>query len=50
MDVIVGETRQTLILTDADNFGFIGCRDSVPHLQRLAVYSREALEELERSA
>ena len=30
------------------NFGFTGCRDTVPHLQRLAVYSREALEELER--
>jgi diacylglycerol O-acyltransferase / wax synthase len=29
------------------DFGFIGCRDGVPHLQRLAVYSREALEELE---
>lgn len=29
------------------NFGFIGCRDALPHLQRLAVYSGEALEELE---
>ncbi len=29
------------------NFGFTGCRDTVPHLQRLAVYSREALAELE---
>lgn len=29
------------------NFGFIGCRDAIPHLQRLAVYSGEALEELE---
>lgn len=29
------------------DFGFIGCRDGLPHLQRLAVYSREALEELE---
>lgn len=33
---------------DTLNFGFIGCRDNLPHLQRLAVYSREALEELER--
>lgn len=33
---------------DTLNFGFIGCRDTLPHLQRLAVYSREALEELER--
>ncbi|TXH06256.1 MAG: wax ester/triacylglycerol synthase family O-acyltransferase [Nevskiaceae bacterium] len=32
---------------DALNFGFTGCRDTVPHLQKLAVYSREALEELE---
>jgi WS/DGAT/MGAT family acyltransferase len=28
-------------------FGYIGCRDALPHLQRLAVYGREALEELE---
>ncbi|MGB0221482.1 MAG: WS/DGAT/MGAT family O-acyltransferase [Sinimarinibacterium flocculans] len=32
------------------NFGFIGCRDTIPHLQRLAVYSLEALEELEASS
>lgn len=33
----------------ADNFdfGFIGCRDTLPHLQRLAVYTGETLEELE---
>ncbi len=30
-------------------FGFIGCRDTLPHLQRLAVYSREVVEELERA-
>lgn len=30
-------------------FGFAGCRDSVPRLQRIAVYSGEALEELERT-
>ena len=35
---------------DTLNFGFIGCRDTVPHLQRLAVYAREALEELEAAA
>ena len=29
------------------NFGFIGCRDTLPHLQRLAVYCGEALTELE---
>lgn len=31
------------------NFGFTGCRDTLPHLQRLAVYTVEALEELERA-
>ncbi len=29
------------------NFGFIGCRDALPHMQRLAVYSGEALAQLE---
>lgn len=28
------------------NFGFTGCRDSLPHMQRLAVYMGEAFEEL----
>jgi WS/DGAT/MGAT family acyltransferase len=28
-------------------FGFTGCRDTVPHLQRLAVYCGEAMNELE---
>ena len=28
-------------------FGFTGCRDTLPHLQRLAVYSNEAMAELE---
>jgi diacylglycerol O-acyltransferase / wax synthase len=31
------------------NFGFTGCRDTVPHLQRLAVYSGEVVAELERA-
>jgi len=30
-------------------FGFTGCRDTVPHLQRLAVYCGDALPELERA-
>jgi WS/DGAT/MGAT family acyltransferase len=34
---------------DRLNFGFIGCRDALPHLQRLAVYSADALAELERA-
>ena len=28
-------------------FGFTGCADKVPHLQRLAVYTGDALDELE---
>lgn len=32
---------------DTLNFGFTGCRDTVPRLQRIAVYATEALEELE---
>lgn len=31
------------------NFGFTGCRDTVPHLQRLAVYSGEVLDQMERA-
>lgn len=31
---------------DTLGFGFIGCRDSLPSMQNLAVYSGEALEEL----
>jgi WS/DGAT/MGAT family acyltransferase len=30
-------------------FGFVGCRDTLPHLQRLAVYTGEALDELEKA-
>ncbi|MFT7622788.1 MAG: diacylglycerol O-acyltransferase [Myxococcota bacterium] len=29
------------------NFGFTGCRDTLPHMQRLAVYTGEALRDLE---
>src|SRR5262249_45760142 len=31
------------------NFGFIGCRDTLPHMQRLAVYCKDALAELEQA-
>ena len=34
---------------DEINIGFTGCRDSLPSLQKLAVYTGEALEELESS-
>jgi len=30
-------------------FGFTGCRDTLPHMQRLAVFAGEALGELERA-
>ncbi len=30
-------------------FGFTGCRDTLPHMQRLATYTGEALDELERA-
>jgi WS/DGAT/MGAT family acyltransferase len=33
---------------DTMNFGFVGCRDRLPHLQRLAVYTGDALDELEK--
>jgi diacylglycerol O-acyltransferase len=29
------------------NFGFTGCRDTLPHMQRLAVYSGDALAEID---
>ena len=29
------------------NIGFTGCRDTLPHLQRIAVYASEALDELD---
>lgn len=35
-----------LSYADTLNFGFTGCRDSLPHMQRLAVYTGEALVEL----
>lgn len=31
------------------NLGFTGCRDSLPHMQRIAVYTGEALQELEKA-
>lgn len=31
------------------NFGFTGCRDTLPHMQRLAVYTGEALAEIDKA-
>jgi len=36
--------------TDKVALGFVGCRDTIPHLQNLAVYAAEALAELEALA
>lgn len=30
------------------NFGYTGCRDTLPHMQRIAVYTGEALDELNK--
>jgi hypothetical protein len=30
-------------------FGFVGCREAVPHMQRLAVYTGDALDELAKA-
>lgn len=36
--------------TDKVILGFVGCRDTIPHLQRLAIYARDALDGLEQAA
>ncbi len=35
---------------DTMNLGFVGCRDRLPHLQRLAVYTGDALAALEKAS
>jgi diacylglycerol O-acyltransferase len=35
---------------DKITLGFVGCRDTIPHLQRLAVYTAEALDDIETAA
>jgi diacylglycerol O-acyltransferase len=44
-----GQALNITGVSSADQFciGYTGCRDTLPHLQRIAVYSGEALEELE---
>jgi hypothetical protein len=46
-----GQSLNITAVSNAGSFciGYTGCRDSVPHLQRIAVYSGEALEELEEA-
>jgi diacylglycerol O-acyltransferase len=45
-----GQALNITVLSYAGSlfFGYTGCADRVPHLQRLAVYTGEALDELER--
>jgi diacylglycerol O-acyltransferase / wax synthase len=45
-----GQALNITVLSYAGNlhFGFTGCADKVPHLQRLAIYTGEAFDELER--
>jgi diacylglycerol O-acyltransferase len=44
-----GQALNITAVSNAGSFciGFTGCRDTLPHLQRIAVYSGEALAELE---
>ena len=44
-----GQALNITAVSNAGSFciGYTGCRDTLPHLQRIAVYSGEALEELE---
>ena len=46
-----GQALNITVLSYAGSlfFGFTGCADKVPHVQRLAVYTGEALDELERT-
>ncbi|HWJ07562.1 MAG TPA: wax ester/triacylglycerol synthase family O-acyltransferase [Steroidobacteraceae bacterium] len=46
-----GQALNITVLSYAGSlfFGFTGCADRVPHLQRLAVYTGEALDELEQA-
>ena len=45
-----GEALNISVLSYGDRFnlGFTGCRDTLPHMQRVAVYTGETLAELER--
>lgn len=46
-----GHTLNVTIVGYADkiNFGIVGCRDTIPNLQRIAVYTRDAMDELEKA-
>jgi diacylglycerol O-acyltransferase len=44
-----GQALNVTAVSNAGQFciGYTGCRDTLPHLQRIAVYSGDALEDLE---
>ena len=46
-----GQSLNITAVSNAGSFciGYTGCRSTLPHLQRIAVYSGEALEELEQA-
>jgi diacylglycerol O-acyltransferase len=46
-----GQGLNITAISTADSFcvGFTGCRDTLPHLQRMAVHSGQALDELEQA-
>ncbi|MBJ8344606.1 wax ester/triacylglycerol synthase family O-acyltransferase [Antrihabitans sp. YC2-6] len=47
--IMHGQALNITVLSTGGNFcvGFMGCRDQLPHLQRLAVYTGEAFDELD---
>ncbi len=49
--VLDGQALNITVASNGDNlnFGLVGCRRSVPHLQRLLTHLENALEELEKS-
>jgi diacylglycerol O-acyltransferase / wax synthase len=49
--VLDGQALNMTVASNADNldFGLVGCRRSVPHLQRLLGYLEDALKDLERA-
>jgi len=48
--IVDGQALNITLVSNADNldFGLVGCRRSVPHLQRLLAYLESALKDLER--
>jgi diacylglycerol O-acyltransferase len=49
--VLDGQALNITLTNTADriDFGIVGCRSSVPHLQRLLVYLEDSLSDLEHA-